>query len=171
MNCILFGPFAGGLANDDDEGPASSAYCDGCRSLGVRQESPAARVEAIRSVNIQLLTVSSAIRIWRPLMRISLIIGALALATLPTMQAYPQTQSGAPSASSNQPTPPSTTSTKRSACQASTQALTGQDKRDQMRLCMAQARMDCLRQAIDKKIFGAPRKDFVNSCMGEQPAK
>ena len=55
---------------------------------------------------------------------------------------------------------------KRTACQNSTQALKGQDKRDQMQLCMAQARLDCLKQAVDQKITGAQRKDFVKSCAG-----
>ncbi|KWV46279.1 hypothetical protein AS156_21495 [Bradyrhizobium macuxiense] len=53
---------------------------------------------------------------------------------------------------------------KRAACQGSTHALKGQDKRDQMQLCMAQARIDCLKQAIDQKITGPQRKDFVKSC-------
>ncbi|AUC94353.1 MULTISPECIES: hypothetical protein [Bradyrhizobium] len=55
---------------------------------------------------------------------------------------------------------------KRAACQSSTQALKGQDKRDQMQLCMAQAHLDCLKQAIDQKITGPQRKDFVKSCAG-----
>jgi hypothetical protein len=55
---------------------------------------------------------------------------------------------------------------KRAACQSSTQALKGQDKHDQMQLCMAQAHLDCLKQAIDQKIVGPQRKDFVKSCAG-----
>jgi hypothetical protein len=55
---------------------------------------------------------------------------------------------------------------KRAACRSSTQALKGQDKRDQMQLCMAQAHLDCLKQAIDQKITGPQRKDFVKSCAG-----
>ncbi|MFB9262318.1 hypothetical protein ACFFWD_03905 [Bradyrhizobium erythrophlei] len=53
---------------------------------------------------------------------------------------------------------------KRAACQTSAQALKGQDKRDQMQLCMAQAHLDCLKQAIDQKVVGPQRKDFVKSC-------
>ncbi|MHB0771588.1 hypothetical protein [Bradyrhizobium sp. 5.13L] len=56
--------------------------------------------------------------------------------------------------------------TKRVACLATTQALQGQDKRDQMQLCMAQARLDCLKQAIDQKIVGKTRKDFIKTCAG-----
>ena len=56
--------------------------------------------------------------------------------------------------------------TKRVTCLATTQALKGQDKRDQMQLCMAQARLDCLKQAIDQKIVGEPRRTFVKGCVG-----
>jgi hypothetical protein len=54
---------------------------------------------------------------------------------------------------------------KRFACQAAAQGLKGQDRMDQMQLCMAQARLDCLKQAIDQKIVGPQRRDFVQSCM------
>ena len=53
---------------------------------------------------------------------------------------------------------------KRAACQSSAQALKGQDKHDHMQLCMAQAHLDCLKQAVDQKIVGTQRKDFVKSC-------
>ena len=55
---------------------------------------------------------------------------------------------------------------KRAACQSSAKALKGQDKRDQIQLCMAQARLDCLKQAVEQKITGVQRKDFVKSCAG-----
>jgi hypothetical protein len=53
---------------------------------------------------------------------------------------------------------------KRFACQTASQGMRGQEQRDQMQLCMAQARLDCLKQAIDQKIVGPQRKDFVKSC-------
>ncbi|WGR94960.1 hypothetical protein MTX26_02850 [Bradyrhizobium sp. ISRA443] len=53
---------------------------------------------------------------------------------------------------------------KRAACQSTAQALKGQERRDQMQLCMAQARLDCLKQAVAQKIVGPQRKDFVKSC-------
>jgi hypothetical protein len=56
--------------------------------------------------------------------------------------------------------------TKRVTCLATTQSLKGQDKRDQMQLCMAQARVDCLKQAIDQKVVGEPRKSFIKTCVG-----
>ncbi|OKO71656.1 hypothetical protein [Bradyrhizobium sp. AS23.2] len=56
--------------------------------------------------------------------------------------------------------------TKRVTCLATTQNLKGQDKRDQMQLCMAQARLDCLKQAVDQKVVGEPRKSFIKTCVG-----
>jgi hypothetical protein len=58
---------------------------------------------------------------------------------------------------------------KRFACQAASQAFNGQERQDQMQLCMAQARLDCLKQAIDQKIVGPQRKDFVKSCVQDVP--
>jgi hypothetical protein len=56
---------------------------------------------------------------------------------------------------------------KRMACQIASQAMTGQEKSDQIQLCMAQARLDCLKQAIDQKIVGPQRREFVKSCAEE----
>ena len=55
---------------------------------------------------------------------------------------------------------------KRVTCLATTASLKGQDKRDQMQLCMAQARLDCLKQAIDQKVVGEARKGFIKICVG-----
>jgi len=54
---------------------------------------------------------------------------------------------------------------KRMACRTASQALKGQDRQDQMQLCMAQAHLDCLKQAVDQKIVGPQRKDFVKTCV------
>jgi hypothetical protein len=43
--------------------------------------------------------------------------------------------------------------------------MRGQDRRDQVQLCIAQARVDCLKQAIDQKLVGTERKDFVKNCV------
>src|SRR6266702_2625139 len=53
---------------------------------------------------------------------------------------------------------------KRFACQTASQGMRGQEQKDQMQLCMAQAHLDCLKQAIDQKIVGPQRKEFVKSC-------
>jgi Tfp pilus assembly protein FimV len=55
---------------------------------------------------------------------------------------------------------------KKPACQSASEAMKGQARKDQMQLCMMQARLDCLKQAIDQNIVGPQRKDFVKSCVG-----
>ena len=74
--------------------------------------------------------------------------------TTPVVQANPQ-----PAA----PVSPS----KRYACRTTAQGAQGQERVDQMQLCMAQARLDCLKQAIDQKIVGPQRRDFVQTCVGQ----
>jgi hypothetical protein len=100
-------------------------------------------------------------------MRVSLLVGALALALGPALTSA-QTPPGLAPSLDQQAT---SGSTKRTECEASTQARKGQNKRDQVQLCLAQARIGCLKQAVDQKMFGKQRTDFVKSCMGEQPAK
>jgi hypothetical protein len=52
-------------------------------------------------------------------------------------------------------------------CRTSAQALQGQDRKDQMQLCLEEARLDCLKQAIAQKIVGPERRDFIKTCMTE----
>jgi hypothetical protein len=59
---------------------------------------------------------------------------------------------------------------KRYACRASVGGMQGQERIDQMQLCMAQAHLDCLKQAIDQKIVGPQRRNFVRTCVGEVSA-
>ncbi|HZR89720.1 MAG TPA: hypothetical protein VFB02_23180 [Bradyrhizobium sp.] len=56
---------------------------------------------------------------------------------------------------------------RRFVCRAASQKYQGQDRADQMQLCVEQARLDCLRQAIDQKVVGPQRRDFVQTCVGE----
>jgi hypothetical protein len=63
--------------------------------------------------------------------------------------------------------PPATRVGKRESCR---QTVTGKNlgrhqARDQMQLCVAQARVECLKQAIDQKIRGAARRVYVKSCV------
>jgi hypothetical protein len=51
------------------------------------------------------------------------------------------------------------------ACQTAVKGLQGQERQDQMQLCRAQAHLDCLKQAIDQKIVGPQRRDFIRSCL------
>jgi hypothetical protein len=55
---------------------------------------------------------------------------------------------------------------KRLACRAGAQSKNGQERQDQIQLCLAQARLDCLKQAIDQKVVGPQRQEFVKSCVG-----
>jgi hypothetical protein len=100
-------------------------------------------------------------------------VGSLALA----ITAFAQSSGPAPSTpSSPSPSPPAVVQTntapaapvapsKRFACQAAAQGLKGQERQDQMQLCIAQARLDCLKQAIDQKIVGPQRREFVQNCV------
>lgn len=81
-----------------------------------------------------------------------------------TASAFAQTASSPPAAQDNPAV--AATSGKRSACQAAAQAVKGQERHDQMQLCMAQAHLDCLKQAIDQKVVGPQRRDFVKTCVG-----
>jgi curli biogenesis system outer membrane secretion channel CsgG len=56
---------------------------------------------------------------------------------------------------------------KKFACQTASQGRKGQERQDMMQLCIAQARLDCLKQAIDQKIVGPQRRDFVKRCVQE----
>lgn len=109
----------------------------------------------------------------------AIVAGSLALATVAASVALAQSTSAPAPAGSTAATPPAaaapatpvTTATpapsgKKLACQTASEAVKGQARQDQMQLCMMQARLDCLKQAIDQNIVGPPRKDFVKSCVG-----
>jgi len=72
----------------------------------------------------------------------------------------------APAATGNPSAAAPAAPTKREACQSASASLKGEQRRDQMQLCLAQARIDCLREAIDQKIMGQERRDFVRACVG-----
>jgi anti-sigma28 factor (negative regulator of flagellin synthesis) len=63
--------------------------------------------------------------------------------------------------------PPVTRIGKREVCKQSVTAkhLGKHQVRDQMQLCVAQARVECLKQAIDQKLRGAARRVYVKSCV------
>jgi Spy/CpxP family protein refolding chaperone len=91
-----------------------------------------------------------------------MVLGLLTLATA----VFAQSATTTPATAVNPaPAAPVATS-KRFACQTASQGFQGQEQRDQMQLCMAQARLDCLKQAIDQKIVGPQRKEFLKSCAG-----
>src|SRR3984893_8016294 len=86
--------------------------------------------------------------------------GSLTLA----IAAFAQSTPSAPAVPVNPAAAEPVASGKRFACQTASQGVRGQEQRDQIQLCMAQAHLDCLKQAIDQKIVGPQRKDFVKSC-------
>ncbi|MGX1319518.1 hypothetical protein AB7M17_002971 [Bradyrhizobium sp. USDA 377] len=95
-------------------------------------------------------------------MKLRSAIVAAGLMCLPVLPALAQTSSQPSAAPTTVPVP----AAKRVTCLATTASLKGQDKRDQMQLCMAQARVDCLKQAIDQKVVGESRKSFIKTCVG-----
>ncbi|MCK1421165.1 hypothetical protein IVB14_03040 [Bradyrhizobium sp. 180] len=100
-------------------------------------------------------------------MKLRSAIFVASLACLPVLPALAQTSSPPPAAAPANPTSAvPVPATKRVTCLATAQNLKGQDKRDQMQLCMAQARVDCLKQAVDQKIVGEARKTFIKTCVG-----
>lgn len=56
---------------------------------------------------------------------------------------------------------------KRETCRQSIAAkgLRRHEARDQMQLCVAKARVDCLQHAIDQKLRSTTRRVFVKSCV------
>ena len=79
-------------------------------------------------------------------------------------QSAPNTGSPPPVQTNDAPAAPVAES-KLFACQTAARGLQGQDRQDQMELCRAQARLDCLKQAIDQKTVGPQRRDFMRTCM------
>jgi hypothetical protein len=95
-------------------------------------------------------------------MKLSSAAVAASLVCLIVAPVFAQTISAPAASGAAVPVP----ATKRVGCLGSTQNLKGQDKRDQMQLCMAQARLDCLKQAIDQKVVGEARKTAIKTCVG-----
>jgi hypothetical protein len=79
-------------------------------------------------------------------------------------QATPTTPTADPAAAAN----PSTGGGKRAECLVAAQGKKGQDRQDELQLCLAQGHVDCLKQAIDQKVIGPQRKDFIKNCMREE---
>jgi hypothetical protein len=83
----------------------------------------------------------------------------------PTMA---QQQPSAPPGAEPAPAPSPNTSNRRADCRQKLrqQGLRGAELRDQVQLCLADARKQCLKDAIDQKVTGAQRREFVKNCMG-----
>jgi len=74
----------------------------------------------------------------------------------------------APAAAASPSTGAATGGGKRAECQVAAQGKKAQDRQDEMQLCLAQGHVDCLKQAIDQKVVGPQRKDFIKNCMREE---
>ena len=95
-----------------------------------------------------------------------LVIGLTASAVAQTPSSTPAAQDNPAAAAPAAQAAPSAASGKRPACQTAAQGMKGQERQDQMQFCMAQAHLDCLKQAIDQKVVGPQRRDFMKTCMG-----
>ncbi len=92
----------------------------------------------------------------------ALIFAIEALAQSPTTT---PSQPAAPTVQANTAPAAPVSQSKRFACRAASESFKGQDRADHMQLCMAQARLDCLKQAIDQKVVGPQRKEFIKTCV------
>jgi hypothetical protein len=93
-----------------------------------------------------------------------LAMAAFAQSTTPSA-----TPSPAPAAAPANPSSgPAAGGGKRGDCLVTVQGKKGQERQDEMQLCMAQGHLDCLKQAIDQKVVAPQRKDFIKNCMKEE---
>ena len=62
-------------------------------------------------------------------------------------------------------------SAKAMACRSQQQAqgVRGPDLQDAVQVCVAEAHLDCLKQAIAAKARGPQRRSFIESCMNQAP--
>ena len=101
----------------------------------------------------------------RFLVRMITAIVALGLALAALAQSSPPNPTSPPAVQTNDAPAAPVAESKLFACQTAVKGLQGQERQDQMQLCRAQAHLDCLKQAIDQKVVGSQRRDFLRSCM------
>jgi len=101
----------------------------------------------------------------RFLVRVITAIVALGLALAALAQSSPPGPTSPPTVQTNDAPAAPVAESKLFACQTAVKGLQGQERQDQMQLCRAQAHLDCLKQAIDQKVVGPQRRDFLRSCM------
>jgi hypothetical protein len=92
-------------------------------------------------------------------------IATLGLALAALAQSSPPNPTSSPAVQTNNAPAAPVAASKLFACQTAVKGLKGQERQDQMQLCRAQAHLDCLKQAIDQKIVGPQRRDFLRNCM------
>lgn len=110
-------------------------------------------------------------RIVTPAIYAALLGGAIyvAVAQNPLPNAVASVQPEGTKLASVEPTgtKPATRVGKRETCRQSvgSKQLVRHQARDQMQLCVAKARVDCLQQAIDQKLRGSARRVYVKTCV------
>jgi hypothetical protein len=89
-------------------------------------------------------------------------------ASLAFGQPTPAPRSSPETAPSDQATPQVSTSAKQSACrqEGTNKGMQGADLRDYVAVCVLEARLACLKQAVAEKIRPPARRDFISKCMG-----
>jgi hypothetical protein len=92
-------------------------------------------------------------------------IATLGLALAALAQSSPPSPTSPPPVQTNDAPAAPVAESKLFACQTAVKGLQGQERQDQLQLCRAQAHLDCLKQAIDQKIVGPQRRDFMRTCM------
>ena len=104
----------------------------------------------------------------KPLAVVSTLAMSIVAASAALSQSATSPQSSTPDSTVavNGAAPVPVVPSRRMACAAAARGTQGQEHQDQMQLCMAQAHLDCLKQAIDQKITGDERKEFVRTCIG-----
>ena len=79
----------------------------------------------------------------------------------------PDTSQPANAPARAKPTPNPGDALRRSACREKVdQSLKGPDLNDAMLVCVAEARLDCLKQAVADKVRGKKREAFMGTCKG-----
>ncbi len=81
----------------------------------------------------------------------------------------PPEQPAPPAAeSTDQDNPNVSTEGKRRVCQQEGRAknLRGPNLADHVAICLQEARLTCLKQAVEQKVRGAARRDFISKCLG-----
>ncbi|HEY2246306.1 MAG TPA: hypothetical protein VGH70_02565 [Bradyrhizobium sp.] len=92
-------------------------------------------------------------------------IATLGLALAALAQSSPPSPTSPPPVQTNDAPAAPVAESKLFACQTAVKGLQGQERQDQLQLCRAQAHLDCLKQAIDQRIVGPQRPDFMRTCM------
>ena len=94
----------------------------------------------------------------------AVLAGFTTAAAAQTAPAPAPAPSAAPPAASNVPAP----STPPADCrgQAQSKGLRGQAARDAIQGCVEEQRLACVKEAVEKKIVGEHRREFVRTCAG-----